>query len=221
MAADFASVFGGKQIAPRELDNDKKKKTTGMKLETITVDEFHDLTLVIGTPEHARGQKAFHVNKGSFRNASPVWSAMLSGNWAESDELELSFPDDSCFAFQIVLQILHWQLSALPASLTRSELLEIAVLSDKYDLSHVLRGPTELKQWLLPYKGSGHVWPINVDLQDFTRITAAFGVDRDHRQLVNRLALDLWTENGCYYYRHDSKKAQIRSDFPAQILSEY
>lgn len=95
-----------------------KRKRTVADLETIELDPHYDLTLIVGTPNHKDGQKAFRVNKGSMRNMSDVWSKMLTCEWAESKMTEIDFPDDSCKSFQIVLEVAHFRVAGLPDALT-------------------------------------------------------------------------------------------------------
>jgi hypothetical protein len=84
------SLFGSGQPAT-ESTTTLEREATDLNLEIVTIDKMYDLTLIVGTPEPPMRQKAFRVNKGSFRNASEVWTAMLSGNWVESDLSEISF----------------------------------------------------------------------------------------------------------------------------------
>lgn len=35
-----------------------KRKLTDLELEIITIDQYYDLTLIVGAPNHADGQKA-------------------------------------------------------------------------------------------------------------------------------------------------------------------
>jgi len=74
---------------PVDLQN--KRKIADPNLEVVTMDRQYNLTLIVGSPEHAGGQKAYQVNKGVFRHASKAWDAMISGNWAESDMSEIAF----------------------------------------------------------------------------------------------------------------------------------
>jgi hypothetical protein len=216
------SLFGSGQPAT-ESTTTLEREATDLNLEIVTIDKMYDLTLIVGTPEPPMRQKAFRVNKGSFRNASEVWTAMLSGNWVESDLSEISFPEDSPYAFEIVLRIAHLQFHKQPASLTQEQLVEIATLSDKYDLGRVICAAAELKKWLQPYKGSGTLWPADIDHQDFALITAAFGLEEDSQYLVNRLAMDIRVEEGSYYYiaeGTESNKIHLRPDLPAGIVGE-
>jgi hypothetical protein len=131
------SLFGSGQPATKSTTT-LEREATDLNLEIVTIDKMYDLTLIVGTPEPPMRQKAFRINKGSFRNASEFWTAMLSGNWVEGDLSEISFPEDSPYAFEIVLRIAHLQFHKLPASLTQEQLVEIATLSDKYDLGRVV-----------------------------------------------------------------------------------
>jgi hypothetical protein len=221
MVTNKVSLFSEGQAKPDSTSTRTKRKINDPNLQIVKIDKLYDLTLIVGTPEHPSGQKAYQVNKGSFRQVSDVWSAMLSGNWAESEMSEISFPDDSCYAFHIVLRIAHWQFQELPVTLTQNELVEIAMLSDKYNLGRVLRAASDVKEWLQPYKGTEKLWPANVDLQDLALIPAAFGYDVDYQYLVNKLAMSVRVEKETYYYTtRDKTKVQIRSDLPPHILGK-
>ncbi|KAF1835739.1 hypothetical protein BDW02DRAFT_596979 [Decorospora gaudefroyi] len=113
-------------------------------------------------------QRAYQVSKSIFRHASKAWNTMVSGNWAESNMSEISLPDDSCDVFNIIMFIAHWQFDKLPATLTPRSLVDIALMSDKYDLGHLLRAVAEQKNWLQPYKDNSGAWASDINLQDFT-----------------------------------------------------
>ena len=216
------SIFGSGQIDDGPSDLQSKRKITDPNLEVITIDKYYDLTLIVGSPEHAGGQKAYQVNKGVFRHASKAWNAMMSGNWAESDMSEITFPEDSAYAFHIVLRIAHWQLQELPVTLSQQELVQIAVLSDKYDLERLLHAAAELKNWIQQHKDGGTSWPSDIDLQDFTMITAAFGLTTDYEYLVNKLAMEISVDKDKRHcVAHDDKLVHVRADFPARIQGEY
>ncbi|KAF2829988.1 hypothetical protein CC86DRAFT_178345 [Ophiobolus disseminans] len=216
----LTTLFGGGEHKNDTVPaRDLKRKATDPKLDIVTIDKMHDLTLLVGSPGTLHVQKAFRVNKGSLRNASSVWAAMLNGNWAESGMSEISFPEDSSYAFEIVLRIVHLQFKEVPGSLTPRQLLLIAGLADKYDLSPLLHATVEYKKWLAPYRGSGPGWPANIDLQDFTLITETFGLEEDFQYLVNRLAMQVQLEKDQLFYMSSlNKKVLIRADFPARIL---
>lgn len=128
-----------------------KRKATDPWLKTVNVDPMYDLTLIVGTPEYGSGQRAFQINKGSFRNASRIWSKMLSGDWKESDMYEIEFPDDDCNAFQIILRIAHLQLPELPDKFSLQELVDLTMLTDKYELQKTVKIGLEMKKCMEQY----------------------------------------------------------------------
>jgi hypothetical protein len=209
-----SSLFGD---GPAKTGNDAptslKRKVTDVNLEVITIDAMYDLTLIVGTPEHAKGQKAFRVNKGSFRNVSIVWSKMMSGDWAESKQSEISFPDDSCEAFLIVLQIAHFQLSQLPTKLSRDELYELAILADKYELQNVVRVGLDFAKWLEPFCVSGVLQTALPDLGHFACITNAFKMQVDYQRIFSRLVVEVRVDKvGNYSYTCDGRVISLPSD---------
>lgn len=220
---DSTSIFGtgNPESGTAAINETKKRKITDPVLELITIDKKPDLTLIVGAPGAAGGQKGFCINSGSFRNACDAWRTMLNGDWAESGMSEIRFPDDAPFAFKIILHIAHWQLDAVPATLTRNELVSLAELSDKYDLQKLFRPVFDIKQWLKPYRGTGFTWPTGTDLQDFIFITLTMGYFDDYNYLVNRLAMEVQVENGCYHYTSSAeKKVPLRLEFPTGILGK-
>lgn len=112
-----------------------KRKRNDPKLEIVTIDPRYDLILIVSTPAHPDGQKAFRVSKSSIRHVSDVWMKMLTGDWIESKAREIDFPDDSWKSFHIVLKIAHFQIADLPESLSFENLQGLAKLTDKYDLT--------------------------------------------------------------------------------------
>jgi hypothetical protein len=217
-----SSLFGiGAAGTGKSTPKRQKRKTTDPKLETIDIDKMHDLTLIVGAPGNNGRQEAFRINKGPFRSACDAWATMLNGKWSESDMPEIRFPDDSPFAFKIVLRIAHWQFDMLPESMSQEELVEVARLSDKYDLQRLFRAAFHQKQWLQPYKGDGTAWPADINLQEFAFITQAVGFEADFKYLVSRLAVEVEIEKGSYLYKQGAAaRVKIRPDFPTGILGK-
>jgi hypothetical protein len=177
-----------------------KRKLTDANLETITIDQYYDLALIVGTPDHPDGQKAFRVNRGSMRYVSHVWTNMLEGDWAERKRSEIELPDDPCRAFEIVLYTAHWNFPMLPPALNVRELAELAVLTDRYDLIRVMHIALEVKEWLLPHKKTWIKWSPNPDLQDFVMMTLFFSRSTEFDFLLNRLAVEVQVdEQNCQF----------------------
>jgi hypothetical protein len=218
------TLFGGgepkKETTPAK---DLKRKITDLNLEIVVIDKVPDLTLIVGSSTHVKGQKAFQVNKGSFRNVSLVWTKMLEGNWKESTMSEIRFPDDDCDAFVLILHIAHFQISYLPDKLSQKELLELAVLTDKYELQTAVRMSLDFKRWMEPYHSLGALRPAHTDLQDFAIVTAAFQLQSDYEYLVNRLAIKVQIDDSGNYYYNDNQQQRVtlRSDVPLRVIRKW
>lgn len=215
-SAQKVSLSGKPQKTPSVNEKKElKRKFTDPNLQVITIDTSHDLTLIVGSSEHVRGQKAFQVSKSSFRHASKIWKNMLDGGWAEGEMWEIRLPEDSCFAIELVLRIAHLQLDTLPAKLTQEELTELAILSDKYDLKHLLYMLAKYKRWISVFKENGTIWPASIDLQKFLMITSAFGLESAFDHLVHRFSMELKLVDNELV----SVNGNLREDLPPTILS--
>lgn len=218
------SMFGnGEAKVTRASATGRKRKTTAENLPIVTIDEMYDTTVIVGSVGQKNGQKAFRVNKGSLRNVSTVWATMLNGKWKESAMAEITFPDDNCDAFMIVLAIAHFKLSELPAKLSRSALVELAILADKYELHGPIRMGVEAKGWMEPYHRKGTTWPPLADMNDIILITPAFGKPADLKYLANRVAMEAHVDDAQEFYLLDASQNKIfvRSDAPAGEICKF
>lgn len=198
-----------------------KRKCHDPNLQTITLDPHYDLVLIVGTPERPDGQKAFQVNKGSMRYVSDIWSKMLTGDWAESKMTEIDFPDDSWKPFDIVLKIAHFQVAALPDSLSFEDLHELATLTDKYNLTKAVRVGLDLKQWLHKYKNQWTNWPSLRNTQQFAFMTLVFQYDSDLTFLTSKLAVEVQVEDGLYLcHGSGTNKTRLASSLPDLLLGK-
>ena len=100
--------------------------------DDIILDPTGDLVLVIGSEADIQRVR---VSRNAMTLASHPWSIMLhrNGNFREASAGTVSFPDDNVDAFKILLQIAHLRFHEIPFSLEYDELLDIAILCDKYD----------------------------------------------------------------------------------------
>ncbi|GAM90312.1 hypothetical protein ANO11243_083550 [Dothideomycetidae sp. 11243] len=93
--------------------------------------------------------RRFLTHSAFLRNASPVWDAMLSGRFAEGQDLsserpkEISADDDNPDALLDLLRLVHVRYDDLPAKMTVEKLYDIAVLADKYACVGALRLPVD------------------------------------------------------------------------------
>lgn len=150
-----------------------------------------DVTLVVG-PEAVR----LRVYSQCLRAASKVFNTMLGPYWSEGKGLtsqsprEISLEEDDASALRTILCVLHHSNTEVPdsATLTPTEILNIAVTSDKYDLAVALKYASA--QWLKPRDG--------LDLMDMGRLmTADFLLEDTHMFAAQTVELMLhW--NGSY-----------------------
>ncbi|KAK7993724.1 glycoprotein X [Apiospora arundinis] len=118
--------------------------------------------------------------------ASPVWKKLLFGGFAESKpkegEWKVTLPEDSPQAMFTLLGIVHAKFDAIPRpnySITLKELYDITILTDKYDLTHVLKPWASM--WLQsvwspmcidPYSNMEQLW-ITWNMGDMARFSSA------------------------------------------------
>ncbi|TDZ65112.1 hypothetical protein CTRI78_v003621 [Colletotrichum trifolii] len=104
-----------------------------------------DLILSVGEAEDEVND--FVVCSRTVARGSKVFDAMLFGGFAESAASALAsdgswtvkLPDDQMAPFFLVLTILHGNFQLVPRTLEEAELYELLVVTEKYDMTHVLR----------------------------------------------------------------------------------
>lgn len=197
-----------------------KRKRYTLDLNAITLDPHYDLTLIVGTPEHKDGQKGFRVSKSSMRHVSDVWTKMLTGDWIESNMTEIEFPDDSWKAVHIVLKIAHLQFDELPDALSIKDLLELATLTDKYNLTKAVRMGLEFKQWLHQHKDSWTTWPSLPCTQHFAIMTSVFQYGSDLTFIISKLAVEASVNANelCFYGESSNEPTRLMSNLPVRII---
>lgn len=94
-----------------------------------------DLTLLVGKdPVHP-----FLVSRTVLTLASPVFRAMLTGNFSEATKKEIELEDDDARALLLVLQIAHLRFEEVARELMLTTLINVATTCDKYDMVAVCR----------------------------------------------------------------------------------
>ncbi|KAJ4402185.1 hypothetical protein N0V91_007393 [Didymella pomorum] len=201
-----------------------KRKLTDPELKFITIDQYHDLTLIVGNPDHVDGQKAFQISRSAMKHVSDIWTKMLApGAWAESKQSEIEMPDDSCRAMLLELRVAHSQFAQLPNELTMGDLRALATLTDKYNLVEIVRVMLELKKWLDPYKQE---WKKTIasstHLTEFAEIHQVFGNQDAYEYIVNRLTVkDQVGDEGFSIKGAEGNESKLRSTLVERILTFY
>lgn len=97
----------------------------------------------------------FVVCPRTLSRTSKVFKAMLYGNFVESkpsnkeQEWVVALPEDDPTSLATVLYIIHNKFSLVPDKMTREELYHITILTDKYDMTEVLR--PWARAWIEPF----------------------------------------------------------------------
>ncbi|KAI0600582.1 hypothetical protein F4775DRAFT_590140 [Biscogniauxia sp. FL1348] len=124
----------------------------------LSIDEDGDLTLHVGEfrcshiceeeegeDENQLSYGAFTVCSKALSRASPVMKKMLYGGFAESKKpgnnpWTVHLPEDDPKALEVILNIIHLRFDQVSSGVTTlDDLYNITVLTDKYDLTHVIR----------------------------------------------------------------------------------
>jgi hypothetical protein len=114
---------------------------------TIVLHDKGDAKLLVGPGD---SPQPILVSKTAMSMASPVWKAMFDRQrWTESSATEIPFPDDDVDAMLIVLRIAHLRFRELPAKkpIKLEDLLQLAVVCDKYDAVQSVRPFLDLHHW--------------------------------------------------------------------------
>ena len=168
-------------------------------LETVVLDDFSDITLVVGTEDEGGDDETgstgsvgnvqrVKVSSSVLRLASPVWKSMFnpSGHFLESTAKEVSFPDDDPAALLVVLRIAHLRFKEVPDKLSFKELVSVAVICDKYDTVSVVR--PFLSRW------TGPEMKISPGEEEWIFIAWTFGYEDAFtsgvQELVRKVAID-------------------------------
>lgn len=113
----------------------------------LSFDDDGDLYLLVGAARHS-----YRVCSRALSRASPVFSRMLYGGFAESKPARgtwtVALPEDNAIAFYTLMNIIHGRFAKVPAQVDRDRLLQITILTDKYNMTEVLRPWS--RQWIEP-----------------------------------------------------------------------
>lgn len=142
-----------------------------------------DLTLIVGKTS---GQAhRYKVSPYILCLASPVFRAMLTGNFSEAMKDEIELEDDDPEALLIALRIAHLKHNEVDRTLSLSTLVNVATICDKYDAVTVCRPFVDgwVQQWLPASTSTStgpceSIWPAWV-----------FGYDRQFISIVDGLRL--------------------------------
>jgi hypothetical protein len=124
---------------------------------TVICDPEGDLRLKVGAQSHPREQLEFIVSSKALSRASRPFKKMLYGNFRESmkatsttENWVVELPEDSPYGMAVLLHIIHSEDKLVcEYRITLVQLYRILVVSEKYDVTHVL-GPW-VNAWFKPH----------------------------------------------------------------------
>ncbi|OIW22505.1 hypothetical protein CONLIGDRAFT_638285 [Coniochaeta ligniaria NRRL 30616] len=188
-----------------------------------------DLILVVG-PEKSQ----LKVYSQCLRAASSVFNAMFGADWSEGKGLssqspcEIPLEEDDASALRTIFCVLHHRNTEVPDSeaLTPTEILNIAIASDKYDLAVALKYVSAL--WLKPKRG--------LDLMDMGRLMTAALLLEDSRMFAAQTLELILQWHGSYLgllddaviaqfvpfkaaYQLEQRRGQMRADLAELIAT--
>ncbi|KAJ4391354.1 hypothetical protein N0V93_004971 [Gnomoniopsis smithogilvyi] len=108
----------------------------------MCLDAEGDLRLEVGEGE---GKRSFVICSRALARVSKPFNAMLYGPFAESysrkvaPDWTVALPEDDPEAFAIILQIVHSNFKMVPPTVSRDELYQITIWTDKYDMTEILQ----------------------------------------------------------------------------------
>lgn len=111
-------------------------------------DDNGDLKLEVGKETGSKQISNSTVCSKSLSRASKVFKVMLYGSMAESrsqlqagteDRWTVELPEDDPVALAVLLSIIHNTFESVPESVTSLQLFHITILTDNYDMTHILR----------------------------------------------------------------------------------
>lgn len=109
------------------------------------------LTVPLAIESGVEQQKCFIVSSKAMRLACDPWKKMLAPDspFAEREKVgqgELSLPEDDAAPLAILLHIAHLNFDKIPQYMTFKDLLDLAVLTDKYGATKLVR--PWIKSWI-------------------------------------------------------------------------
>lgn len=128
--------------------------------------------------------KIYIVSSTVMSLASPVWKVLFDpqGQFQEATAKEAYLLDDDPDMLLILLRISHLQFHELPAMLTFVQLLNLAILCDKYDTVRIVR--PWIRQWQEPLEDLA----LTPGYEEWLFIAWTFGDSVTFKNLAQQLA---------------------------------
>lgn len=176
-----------------------------MEVNDTSIEEIEsqgDILFLVGPKE-----KQVRVHSLTMARTSPVFAKMVGPNFSEGQSLAnrgiepvaIKLPEDDPCAFVFICSAVHGiSLDTMPDS---KQLLDVAILADKYDFIKALRYASQYWiQKFSDYKKSDDLWRVLVSAY---MLGDARGFQRISRQLV------LWHEGSCWDLMEKTPRSEL------------
>ncbi|OJD38598.1 nuclear pore protein [Diplodia corticola] len=188
-----AKLLNGHQLLQRFQPSPRPIELPPLE-ESCDPDGDMRLTAPVRTP-NLKQQKCFVVSSKAMRLACAPWRVMLApdGPFLEAQKIgqkELSFPDDDAAPLTTLLHIAHLNFDKVPQNMTFRSLLSLAVLTDKYGATRLVR--PWIKSWITDVS---HLL-LDPGYEEWLWIAWEFGQIASFQQLARKLVSDVRMTSG-------------------------
>ena len=146
-----------------------------------------DLKILAGTE---KDREIFIVSSKAMSLACKPWKAMVGPDskfieGTSSADAAVPLPDDDIIALKILLNVAHLRFSLVPDFLSFEDLLQVAIICDKYDAAELVQ--PWLQGWLMDAQTLSQF----VNHEGWLFISWTFGLSDLFRKVAQTIASDL------------------------------
>jgi hypothetical protein len=191
-----------------------------MAENTVIFDADGDLRLIVGNELDSTEQCEFIVCSRTLSRATSVFKAMLYGPFKEAkrtttakSEWVVELPEDKATPLKLLFHIIHAKFEQVPQTLTLFELYEIAVMSNKYDMTRILR--PWAKNWFEPHAKSYKA----DDRELLLWVAWELGAEDVFEKAAKEITLECKVDLECQLV--DSQGIKLYDHLPAGIVGKF
>ncbi|KAH8744166.1 hypothetical protein F5882DRAFT_127702 [Hyaloscypha sp. PMI_1271] len=165
---------------PEESDTSSTQENSRRPPQKYTLSIGGDFTVVLGTEEE--GQVEVLVFSQALCMSSPVWEKICSNGFDETTQRRATFAHDDADAMLLLLHIAHLKFAHVPTNMSRTDLVVIAKVCEKYDNGMLLR--PWMRGWIAEHKKNWNESKPEKLLLVFWVFGDASGFERAAKRLV-------------------------------------
>jgi hypothetical protein len=193
----------------------------------IELYQHGDLTLNVGEDLNGEPTHRFRVSRHTMCMASPVWRAMLTGQFIEATKNEIPFVDDDPEALLLVLRVAHLKVHEVSRSLTLPQLINVATICDKYDTVSICQPFVGewVQSWLLDSLtqiGQTINRHLSAGCEGWLWVAWVFGYQKQFTELANLLRISIETDatGTCFTKRGLFQTKVLIANMPPDIVGK-